>query len=61
VNYQKCIGRNIEVIKGDKYKGCEKLVPHLYDHKNYVIHYRNLKFLVELGVEVTAIHKTLSI
>jgi len=38
-NYQKCIGRNIEVVKGDKYNGCEKLVPHLYDHKNYVIHY----------------------
>ena len=27
--------------------------------KNYVIHYRNSKFLVDLGVEVTAIHKTL--
>ena len=31
--YQKCIGRKIEVIKGNKYKGCEKLAPHLYDHK----------------------------
>jgi hypothetical protein len=37
--YQKCIGRNIEVIKGDKYYGCDKLVPHLYGRKNmlYVI------------------------
>ena len=44
----------------DKYKGGDELVPHLYYHKNYVIHYRNLKFLVELGVEVRAIHKVLS-
>jgi hypothetical protein len=35
-------------------------MPHLYDHKNYVIHYRNLKFIVNLGVEVTHIHKVLS-
>ena len=59
VNIRKCIGRNIKVIKDDKYYAFSKLVPHLFDHKNYVRHYGNLKFLVELGVEVTAVHTTL--
>ena len=35
-------------------------MPHLFDHLNYVIHYRNLKFIVDLGVVVTKVHKVLS-
>ena len=31
---------------------CDKLIPHLHDHNNYVLHYRNLKFVKELGVEI---------
>ena len=31
---------------------CEKLIPHLMNHDNYVLHYRNLKFIVEQGVKV---------
>ena len=31
----------------------EKLVPHLMKHENYVLHYRNLKFIVDLGAVVT--------
>jgi len=31
----------------------KKLVPHLMKHENYVLHYRNLKFVHELGVKVT--------
>jgi len=30
----------------------EKLIPHLKKHTNYVLHYRNLKFIHELGVKV---------
>ena len=30
----------------------KKLVPHLMDHNNYCIHYRNLKYLVGLGVQI---------
>ena len=37
-----------------------KLIPHLYIHTNYVIHYRNLKYLEELGVRITKLHKTIS-
>ena len=37
-----------------------KLIPHLYIHTNYVIHYRNLKYLEELGIRITKLHKTIS-
>ncbi len=38
----------------------QKLTPHLYEHKNYVLHYRNLKYVVELGVKVGEIHNVVS-
>ena len=31
----------------------EKLIPHLMKHENYVLHYRNLKFIYGLGVTIT--------
>ena len=44
------------MIKNGKYNsGGSKLVPHLNEHKNYVLHYRNLKFIVSLGVVVKKI------
>ena len=39
---------------------CNKLVPHLYEHKNYCIHYRNLKFIKSLGVEIGTVHNVVS-
>jgi hypothetical protein len=51
--YQKDLGKELNIIKSDdKYAGCDKLVPHLYEHKDYAIHYRNLKFIKDLGVEI---------
>mgnify|MGYP003343551889 CR=1 FL=1 len=38
----------------------QKLVPHLMDHENYCIHYRNLKYLVSLGVEINKVHNIVS-
>ena len=38
---------------------CKKLTPHLFDHKDYCIHYINLKFIHELGA-VIKIHKVVS-
>ena len=32
----------------------------MFDHKEYVLHYRNLKFLVALGVEVVEVQEVLS-
>ena len=37
-----------------------KLIPHLADHLNYCIHYRNLKYLVGLGVQITKVHNIVS-
>jgi hypothetical protein len=43
-----------------KYNGCNKLVPHLFKHEKYSIHYRNLKFLHNLGVKITKVHRVVS-
>ena len=59
--FQKELGKKTGHIKeNNTYSSTSKLIPHLSEHKNYVIHYRNLKFLAELGVEVTKLHKTMS-
>ena len=36
-----------------------KLVPNLNDKTNYIVHYRNLKLYLALGMEVTRIHRVL--
>ncbi len=33
---------------------------HLFEHNNYVIHYRLLKFVVELGVKLGVVHNIIS-
>ena len=45
------------LIEEQKYNtNSKKLVPHLYEHKNYCIHYRNSKFLKSLGVKIGTVH-----
>ena len=43
-------------IKGQIYK---KLTPNLHDKKRYVVHYRNLKLYLSLGLKLTRIHRGL--
>jgi hypothetical protein len=43
-----------------KYDKTEKLIPNLYNKKNYVVHYRNLKLYIQLGMKLTKIHRVLS-
>ena len=38
---------------------CTKLIPHLNKHEKYVIHYRNLKYLIKLGVKVKKLHRVI--
>jgi len=54
------IGEKSGAIRNGKYDGGNKLVPHLFEHKNYVIHYRNLKFVKALGAEIGTIHNVIS-
>ena len=39
--------------------GCEKLVLNLRDKTKYVLHYRNLKLYLQLGMRLTQIHRVL--
>ena len=59
--YQKTVGKITGSIRAnEKYSATPKLIPHLMDHKNYVIHYRNLKFIKDLGVEIKKVHNVIS-
>lgn len=59
-DYQKEIGETNGRVNGNKYNGSNKLVPHLFKHEKYVIHYRNLKFIHDLGVKITKVHRVIS-
>jgi hypothetical protein len=50
------------IITNNKLKvsKCPKLIPHLYEHKNYCIHYRNLTFVKELEVKIGTVHNVIS-
>ena len=43
-----------------KVNGVEKLISHFKPHKNYVIHYRNLRQCLEMGLKITAVHRGIS-
>lgn len=45
---------------GKKFTKGKKLVPNLNDKKNYVLHYRNLKLYISLGLKLTKIHHIIS-
>ena len=38
----------------------EKLISHFKPHKNYVLHYRNLRQCLEMGLVITAVHRGIS-
>jgi len=40
-------------------KNNRKLVPNLMNKKNYIVHYRNLKYYKEKGLKVTKIHRVI--
>ena len=40
--------------------GVEKLICHFKPRKNYVVHYRNLRQYLELGMRITAVYRGIS-
>ena len=44
---------------GIKIDGVNKLVPNLGDKSKYVLHYKNLKLYLSLGMKLTKVHKIL--
>ena len=40
--------------------GVEKLICHFKPRKNYILHYRNLRQYVEMGLKLTAVHREIS-
>jgi hypothetical protein len=51
--YQKNL---INKLRDGKYEPCIKLVPNLWDKKEYVVHYRLLKYYVSKALIVTKVH-----
>ena len=43
-----------------KVGGVEKLISHFKPHKKYVLHYRNLRQCLEMGLRLTAVHRGIS-
>ena len=43
-----------------KVNGVEKLICHFKPHKNYAIHYRNLRQCLEMGLKITKVHRGIS-
>ena len=45
---------------GIKVVGVKKLIPNLGDKVEYVVHYKNLKYCLSLGMKLVKIHRILS-
>ena len=44
---------------GIKVGGVSKLVPNLRDKEKYIVHYRNLRFYLSLGIKLSKVHRVI--
>ena len=51
----------VKQLDGGHFAKTEKLVPHLGSRKDYVIHYQELQYYVELGMVVDEVSEILSL
>ena len=56
-DYSRNLKKQLDV---PKYISTKTLVPNLFDKSYYVVHYRNLKFYLEQGMQLKAIHRVLA-
>ena len=56
------VGEEMEVdeVERKDYSSTQKLILNLYNKKEYIVHYRNLKLYTSLGMEITKVHKVLT-
>lgn len=57
--FQKTILDQLMSFSGYKRIATEKLMGTFYEHKNYVVHFKNLKFYLTHGLTVSKIHRVL--
>jgi hypothetical protein len=55
--YQNTVLNKLSIHYNEKQK---RLIPHLGNRKEYVVHFRNLKFYLKHGMKLTKIHRVLS-
>jgi hypothetical protein len=55
-SYQKELLKRLGIEEGSAIK----LVPNLFNKEKYVVHFRNLKLYLSLGMKLTKIHQTVS-
>ena len=53
------VGSDIANKYGIKIGGVDKLVPNLGPKSKYVVHYRNLRLYLSLGMKLTKVHRIL--
>lgn len=56
---QKLLSENLKAV-GHKNISTEKLILNLYDKKKYIVHFKNLKLYLKLGLKLGKVHRVLS-
>ena len=59
VNRRKNLTLKPDSQKPDHYSSCRKLIAHFNDKVEYVVHFATLKFYLEMGMEITRIHRVI--
>ena len=56
-DYQLKVDKNVGLINNEKLHGSDKLVPHLFDHQKYVLHYKTCEVLTRTRTTNKQMHK----